>query len=69
MTSFAHFFLKSIPFAVGLILTLFALSFLVQFVEQGAYLSEWDNEDVWGFVFFALIGVPVLLFGINKLAE
>jgi len=68
MRDFAQFFLKSIPLTIGLILTLFALSFLVQFVESGAWLSEAD-EDVWAFIFFAVVGVPTLLFGINKLAE
>ncbi|MFZ2169921.1 MAG: hypothetical protein WAW61_09835 [Methylococcaceae bacterium] len=69
MRNFVQFFIKSIPLIIGLILTLFALSFLVQFVEGGADLSNFGNEDIWGFIFFAVAGVPTLLFGVNKLAE
>lgn len=69
MKNFFQFFIRSIPLTIGLILTLFALGFLVQFVERGAYLSNFGNEDIWGFIFFAAVGVPTLLFGVNKLAE
>lgn len=69
MKNFAQFFIKSIPLTIGLILTLFALSFLVQFVERGAHLSDIDNEDIWGFIFFAVAGVPTLLYGVNKLSD
>ena len=64
-----RFFLKSFPLTIGVILTLLALSFLVQFVENGAYLSDIEDEDIWAFIFFAVVGVPTLLFGVNKLAE
>ena len=69
MKNFFQFFIRSIPLTIGLILTLFALGFLVQFVESGAYLSNFGNEDIWGFIFFAAVGVPTLLFGVNKQAE
>jgi len=69
MKNFAQFFIRSIPLVVGLIITLFALGFLASFVEDGANLSDFDNEDIWGFIFFAFVGVPTLLYGVNKLAE
>ena len=69
MRNFFQFFSKSIPLTIGLILTLFALSFLIQFVENGAFLSDIDSKDIWGFIIFAMVGVPTLLYGVNKLAD
>ena len=69
MRYFMRFFIKSLPLSIGMILTLLALSFLVKFVENGAYLSDIDNRDMWAFIFFAIAGLPTLLIGVNYLAE
>lgn len=68
MKNFIQFFRKSTPLTIGVILVLFSLGFLVQLVENGELFSA-DSNDIWGFIFFAMIGVPTLLFGVNKLAE
>jgi hypothetical protein len=56
MKSLFFFFIKTLPFALGVVLVLTSLAFLVDF----------ENEDFWAFVFFAIIGIPTLLYGINK---
>lgn len=62
-----HFFkslLRSLPLAIGLILTLTALAFLVGFANS---LSFKESEFTM-FVVFSILGIPTLLFGIERLA-
>lgn len=68
MKDFFSIFLKSIPFVAGIILTLTAVSFLVEFASQ-ASVSNLDEADYWAFVIFAVIGIPLTLFGINRLSQ
>ena len=60
MKSFIRLFLKTLPFTIGVILILTSLAFLT---DQYRYF---EDERFWAFVFFAVIGIPTLLFGINK---
>ena len=59
MKTFYNFFIKTLPFTIGVILILISLTFLVDF-------SYFEDEEFLGFIFFAAIGIPTLLFGIDK---
>ena len=59
MKEFFSLFIKTLPFTIGIILTLISLTFLIEF-------SDFEDEEFWSFVFFAAIGIPTLLYGINK---
>jgi hypothetical protein len=59
MKSLLSFFVKTLPFTLGVIFVLTSLAFLV----------ELESEDFWAFVFFAIIGIPMLLYGINKVSN
>jgi hypothetical protein len=61
MKSIYSFFIKTLPFALGVVLVLTSLAFLVQVLDYVDF-----NEDFLAFVFFAIIGIPTLLYGINK---
>lgn len=69
MKSLLLFFIKVIPFTIGVILTLTSLAFLVEFTDQRLNFGDLGNEEFWSFVFFAIIGIPILLFGINKASK
>ena len=63
MKKLVYFFLKALPFTAGLILSLTAISFLVNFT---------DNMEEEGFIIFVLLcilGIPMLLFGIKMLSN
>jgi len=64
--SFLTFFIKVLPFTVGVVLILTSLAFLVDFTDQNLDFGDLGDEEFWAFVFFAVFGVPMLLFGINK---
>lgn len=53
MKSFLTFFIKVLPFTVGVILVLTSLTFLVQFTDQILDLGDFGDEEFWTFVFFA----------------
>ena len=57
-------FLKSIPVAVGIILTL--ISFVL-IVDLG-YIDI-EESKFWGFVFFELLGIPSIFVGIGILCR
>ncbi len=66
MKSFINLFLKTLPFTVGVILVLTSLAFLATFTDQHLDFGDLEDEEFWAFVVFAVIGIPILLFGINK---
>ncbi len=68
MKDFFSLFLRSLPFVMGIILTLTAVSFLIEFASQ-ASVSNLDEVEYWAFVIFAVIGIPLTLFGINRLSR
>ena len=68
MKELVHFFLKALPFTAGLILSLTALSFLINFTDS-ARLSNMEEEDFITFVLLCILGIPMLLFGIKKLSN
>ena len=68
MKELLRFFIKSLPLSLGLILSLAALSFLVNFTDS-AGLSSIGEEDFITFAALAVVGIPTLLFGIRKLSS
>jgi hypothetical protein len=66
--SAVNFFLRSIPLVTGIILTLTAMAFLVEFANIASFDSL-AEEEFRGFVLFALGGLPLMLFGINLLSN
>jgi predicted membrane chloride channel (bestrophin family) len=65
---FAHFVIRSLPMVAGIILTLTALAFLIAFTDNASF-DRLEDEEFWGFVLFALGGLPLTLFGINLLSN
>lgn len=63
MKSFFQFFLKTIPFTAGIILTLIATNLLV-----GDCFWYYEFE-FWGFLIFAVIGIPTVVYGIKILSD
>ena len=63
MKPYFNFFVKVLPFTAGIIFTLISLSFLVEFIGRGL---DFDDEAFFVFIVFAVIGIPTLLFGLNK---
>ena len=68
MVKSLKFFVRTIPFVSGLILTLTSLAFLVEFAGSPS-LESLSEEDFVSFAILALLGVPLLLLGIRRLAE
>ena len=63
------FLIKTLPFALGVVLVLTSLAFLVEFTDQRLHIGDLEDEEFWAFVFFAMIGVPTLLYGIKKASD
>lgn len=68
MKKILGFIFRSAPLSVGIIICLTALSFLINFTEY-ASLEEINSSDFLTFFFLSIIGIPTLLFGINKITE
>jgi hypothetical protein len=68
MKSFAQFFVRSLPLVAGIILTLIALAFLVEFTDSASF-DRLEDEEFWGFVLFSIGGLPLTLFGISLLSN
>ena len=66
MKSFFHLWFRSLPFAIGIALTLISLCFLVRFFDFGL---EFDEKEIWLFSAFFLSGFPILVYGLNKLSD
>lgn len=69
MRSFFPLFFKALPFSIGVILVLTALTLLVEFADKDIDLGNLLDREFWGFVILAVIGIPWLLLGINRLSE
>lgn len=66
MKMFFLFCLHSLPMVIGIILSLTSLAFLVEFTSNPS-LDYLMDEEFLGFLLFALIGFPLMFFGINRL--
>ena len=68
MKSFFRYFLRSLPFVFGIILTLTALAFLVDFAGYVS-IDALADEEFFAFLVFALSGLPLTLYGIALLSR
>jgi uncharacterized membrane protein len=59
---FFKVFLKSIPFGLGIVLSLISIAFTVSIADSGG-----SEETVTGAIFFGLLGFPMLIAGALKL--
>jgi hypothetical protein len=62
--SFFKFWLKAIPFTLGMALSIISLCFLIKFYDYGL---NFEDQNIWFFCIFFFIGFPTLTYGINKL--
>lgn len=69
MKSFIKLFGRAIPFVGGIICTLTALSFLITFGESASLSNLYEIENFFVFVILSLIGLPLIVFGINRLSN
>lgn len=69
MSSFINTILRSFPFAIGVVLVLTSLAYLAEFSGQIYGLNNFDDEEFLAFLVFALIGIPVLIYGIDVLSS
>jgi hypothetical protein len=60
------FWLRVMPFTVGIASSLIALCYLVKFYDYGL---DFDREYIWLFVVFFLTGFPTLVYGMNRISE
>ena len=68
MKNFMRFAIHSLPMVLGIICSLTALAFLVEFASRASF-GNLEDEEYWGFVLFSLVGLPLTLFGINRLSN
>ena len=68
MKNLLRFFICSLSMVLGIICSLTALAFLVEFASEASF-DNLENEVFWGFVLFSLVGLPLTLFGINRLSS
>ena len=66
MKAFYKFWVRSLTFTIGIGLVLTAMCFLVDFYDNRLQL---DDGEYWAFVFFFVLGMPLMLFGIDKLSK
>jgi len=68
MRSFFAFFFGALPFTIGIVLTLTSLTLLADFADQSIGFHDFKDKQFYGFVFFAFLGVPWMLYGIELLS-
>lgn len=69
MKSFVQLFFRACPFVAGVICTLTALTFLISFAESVSLSRLFDGEEFAVFVALSVIGLPLTLFGIDRLSN
>lgn len=60
-----RFIINSLIFTIGLSFTLIAICYLVRFCDYGL---DFEDNSIYLFVLFLLIGIPLVLFGANSLS-
>lgn len=53
---------KSLPLAIGVVMSLICIAFVVKMVDG-------DGEDIFAALFFGLIGFPLLITGLIRLPK
>ena len=66
MKTIFKYWLRCLPFTIGIGMVLVAMCFLVEFYDNRLKL---DDEEFWTFVFFFVLGMPLTLFGIERLSQ
>lgn len=56
-------FFRALPLSAGIVLTL--ISFVL-FIDRGV---DVERQEFWGFVFFAMLGIPIIFAGLNLLCS
>lgn len=57
-------FIKGIPLAVGILLTLVSFVFIIELGHV-----DFEREEFWGFVVFGLLGIPGIFVGLSILCQ
>ena len=65
MKAHYRFWVRCLPFTIGIGFVLIAMCFLVDFYDNRLQFEE----EFWAFVFFFVLGMPLMLFGIDKLSK
>jgi hypothetical protein len=58
-----------LPFIAGMICTLTALTFLISFAESASLSRLLDGEPFVVFAVLSVIGLPLTIFGIDRLSS
>jgi hypothetical protein len=53
-------FIKGVPLAVGILLTLVSFVFIIELGH-----IDFEREEFWGFLFFGLLGIPSIFAGLG----
>jgi hypothetical protein len=69
MKKFAQLFFRALPFIAGMICTLTALTFLISFAESASLSRLFDGEPFVVFAVLSVIGLPLTIFGIDRLSS
>lgn len=64
MKSMLKLFIRSMPLAVGILLTLVSFVFIIEL----GYVN-FEREEFWGFVVFGLLGIPSIFVGLSILCQ
>jgi hypothetical protein len=64
MKQILKLFVRGIPLAAGILLTLVSFVFII---ELGSI--DFEEEGFWGFVFFGLLGIPSIFVGLDMLCQ
>lgn len=57
-------FIRGIPLAIGILLTLVSFVFIIELGHV-----DFEREEFWGFVVFGLLGIPSIFVGLSVLCQ
>lgn len=57
-------FIRGIPLAIGILLTLVSFVFIIELGN-----IDFERGEFWGFVFFGLLGIPSIFVGLGILCR
>ena len=65
MKDFYEFLVRCLPLTIGMAMVLIGMCFLVDFYDNRLDFEE----EFFAFVFWFAVGMPLMLFGIDKLSK